>query len=333
MNYFNHIEFANPNFLYLLVVLPLLIVWYFTKNKNTFSHIHFSNSDFNKRMKRTFKQKMQPSLYILRLLCLAFIIVALARPQSNFKNSEENLEGIDIVIAMDISSSMLAEDFSPNRLEASKAVAKEFIENRPNDRIGIVAFSGEAFTKSPLTIDQGVLFKQLSELKSGIITDGTAIGDGLAIAINRLKDSEAISKTIILLTDGINNMGALAPLSAADMAHLYGIRLYTIGVGSQGAAPYPFQTPFGVQYQNVEVEIDEALLQKMAETTGGKYFRATNKRKLENIFKEIDTLEKTKVEVLSFEHKSEEFKIWVLLALICLFLEITLRYSIFKTLP
>ncbi|MEG1573020.1 MAG: VWA domain-containing protein [Bacteroidales bacterium] len=327
------LSFANPRYFYLLLLLPLLIFWYFKKYRKSVPHLHFSDSEFKASIHKTLRQRLHPLWFILRLLCICAIIVALARPQSNLRSNEENVEGIDIIMAMDVSGSMLAEDFRPNRLEAAKKVAADFMKGRSTDRMGIVAFSGEAYTQCPLTIDHAILNSQLRALRSGLIADGTALGDGLAVAVNRLRNSEAISKTIILLTDGVNNMGAIDPLSAADMAQLYGIRVYTVGVGTRGLAPYPFQTPFGIQYQNVEVQIDEDLLSNIASSTGGKYFRATNQNKLKAIFKEIDRLEKTKIEVLSFEHKADEYKIWVWIALAFLSLEIIFRLFVFKTIP
>lgn len=237
------------------------------------------------------------------------------------------------MLAMDISGSMLAEDFSPNRLEAAKKVAADFINGRADDRMGLVAFSGEAFTQCPLTIDHRVLQHRLKALKSGMIEDGTALGDGLSVAVNRIRNSAAKSKTIILLTDGINNRGSVDPLTAAELAKLYNIRVYTIGVGTQGMAPYPFQTPFGIQYQNVEVQIDEALLQNMAQSTGGDYFRATNQNKLRHIFKEIDRLEKSKIEVMTYESHTDEYAILLWWALGLLMLELLCRLFVFKTLP
>ena len=242
------------------------------------------------------------------------------------------VEGIDIVMAMDVSGSMLAEDFKPNRLEAAKTVASDFINKRQNDRIGLVQFAGEAFTQTPLTIDHLVLQRQLSSMQSGQLKDGTALGDGLATAINRIKDSKAKSKVIILLTDGVNNQGSVDPLSAAEIASLYDIRLYTIGVGTQGMAPYPFRDPFGrIHYQNVPVEIDEGLLTTMAESTNdGHYYRATNKNSLKQIFDQIDQMEKTKIDVTQYNHTKDEYQIWLLIALGALVLEFLLKMFYFK---
>ncbi len=236
-------------------------------------------------------------------------------------------------MSMDISGSMLAEDFSPNRLESAKQLAQEFIRARENDRIAIVAFSGEAYTQCPLTIDHGILENRIKQLKSGLIPDGTALGDGLAVSINRIRQSDAKSKVIILLTDGVNNAGSIDPLTASELAKTYGIRVYTIGVGTTGLAPYPYRTPFGIQYQNVKVEIDENLLSRIAKETGGVYFRATSKNKLKDIFQEIDQLEKTKIEVVSYEHRSEEYRLPLWVALAFLLAETIGRLFIFKTLP
>jgi len=228
---------------------------------------------------------------------------------------------------------MLAEDFNPNRLEAAKKVAEDFVAGRPNDRVGLVIFSGETFTQCPLTTDHSVLLNLFKDVKSGMIEDGTAIGDGLATAVNRLKESKAISKVIILLTDGENNMGALDPISAAEIAELYGIRVYTIGVGTLGTAPYPVQTPFGKQYQNIEVKIDEPMLNDIASMTDGKYFRATDNKKLEEIYHEIDELEKSKIDVTEFRKKNEEFLPLVLVAALLFLLELFLRNTVFRTVP
>jgi Ca-activated chloride channel family protein len=267
------------------------------------------------------------------MVVMVLLIIALARPQSTSNHRDISVEGIDIVLAMDISGSMLAQDFTPNRIEAAKEVGIDFINGRPNDRIGLVVFSGESFTQCPLTTDHAVLTNLYKELQSGMIEDGTALGDGLATAVNRLKESKAISKVIILLTDGVNNMGSVDPVSAAEIAKLYGVRVYTIGVGTHGYAPIPVQTPFGTQLQNMEVQIDEPLLERIASMTGAKYFRAVNKDALGNIYKEIDRMEKSKVDVTEFRKKSEEFMPWALAGLILLITELLLRYSVFRRLP
>ena len=328
-----NIVFAYPKLLWLLLILPPLGYWLFARDKKTRPYLHYSDSSYRSVLKRTWRQRLYPTLHVLRLLAVALLVVALARPQSTSKQSSKNIEGVDIVMAMDISGSMLAEDFSPNRLEASKQLAREFVRGRESDRIAVVAFSGEAYTQCPLTIDHGILENRIRQLKSGVITDGTALGDGLAVSINRIRQSDAKSKVIILLTDGVNNAGSIDPLTASDIAKTYGIRVYTIGVGTRGLAPYPYKTPFGIQYQNVQVEIDENLLKQIADETGGTYFRATNKNRLKAVFEEIDKLEKTKIEVLSYEQRAEEFKPFLWAALALLLLELLLRLSVFKTLP
>lgn len=333
LNNFNDIEFLNPGYLYLLLLIPALIVWYWFKQNKSKADIRISSTGPFSGTKKTARQYFYHSLFVIRILVIALIILALARPQSSLSRQDVTIEGIDIVMAIDISGSMRAEDLKPNRLEAAKQVASKFIDGRPNDRVGLVVFSGETFTQVPLTTDHTVLKNMFREIKSGMIEDGTAIGDGLATAVTRLKDSKAISKVIILLTDGVNNMGALDPLSAAEIAKLYGIRIYTIGVGSLGTAPYPVNTAFGVQYQNMEVEIDEDLLKEVASLTDGRYFRATNNKKLEEIYQYIDELEKSKIDVTEFHRKSEEFIPLVLIALGLFILEILLKNTIFKTTP
>lgn len=331
----NHITFAHPWILLFLSLIPLLTGWYIWRYRKQKPALQFSNISLFKGVRKTFRQRMYPSLFVLRMVALAALVVALARPQSMLSRQEMKVEGIDIVLAMDVSGSMLAEDFKPNRLEAAKRVAADFIEGRKNDRIGLVVFSGEAFTQVPLTIDHHILIQQLASLKSGMIKDGTALGDGLATAINRIKESEAKSKVIILLTDGINNQGAVDPMSAAEIAALYNIRLYTIGVGTQGLAPYPFRDPFGhVRYQNVPVELDEQLLTHMAqETHDGHYFRATNKKSLQQIFRQIDQMEKSKIDVTQYAQSKDEYQGWLLLALLAVAAEILLGLLFFKTTP
>jgi len=263
--------------------------------------------------------------FIFRLAAISLIIVALARPQSSTSGTNISIEGIDIVIALDVSGSMLARDLTPDRLEASKNVAMEFIGGRPGDRMGLVVFSGEAFTQVPLTTDHSILLNMFKGIKSGMIQDGTAIGDGLATAVNRLRESKAISKVIILLTDGVNNAGSVDPMTAAEIARVFGIRVYTIGVGTYGNAPYPVQTPFGIQLRDMKVEIDEALLKQIADQTGGEYYRATSNQKLESIYKEIDELEKSKIDVTEFKSKHEEFLPLVILSLLFLAIEFLLK--------
>ncbi len=271
--------------------------------------------------------------FILRMIALAAIIIAIARPRSSENFEKVDTEGIDIVLTMDVSTSMLARDFKPDRIGAAKDIAIEFIASRPADRMGIVVFAGESYTQAPLTTDRATLINLMKEVETGLIDDGTAIGNGLATAVARLKDSDAKSKVVILLTDGMNNTGEVAPAMAAEIAKTYDIRVYTIGVGAMGEAPYPFMTPWGVQVQNVKVEIDEDLLKQIASTTGGKYFRATNNTKLMEIYSEINQMEKTRTTVDSFPVYSELFMRFALIALFALLAELLLRFVILRRIP
>ena len=302
----NNYTFVNSEFLYLLVIPILILIWYSVKNLTISSTLVFSDTKLLSN-KKSIKEKLRHLPYLLKILAFTLLIIVIARPQSSTNWEESTTEGIDIILAMDISGSMLAQDLKPNRLESSKNVAIDFISKRINDRIGLVIFAGESFTQCPLTTDHNVLINLFKDVKSGMIDDGTAIGMGLATAVNRLKNSEAISKVIILLTDGGNNSGMVPPLTAAEIAEKFGIRVYTIGVGTEGFAPYPFQTHFGVQYQDVEVKIDEKTLQDIATLTDGKYFRATNNNSLKEIYKDIDALEKSIIEVTEFHKRAEKF--------------------------
>ncbi len=330
---FNIDSWANPEYLYLLIAIPLLIVWYWFKYNRNDAELSFSGLEAFSGEAKSRKVYLRHSLFVLRLLALSLLIIAIARPQSTSRRQNVSVEGIDIVLALDVSGSMLARDFKPDRLEASKDIARNFILKRPNDRIGLVIFSGEAFTQVPLTTDHAMIINMFREIKSGMIEDGTAIGDGLATAVSRLKESDAISKVVILLTDGVNNSGSVDPLSAAEIAKLYGVRVYTIGVGSEGYAPYPVQTPFGTQMQQMKVQIDEDLLKKIATETGGRYFRATGNAKLRQIFNDIDKLEKSKIDIQEFRKKYEMFLPFALLALSLFVLEILLRYLVFRKIP
>jgi len=331
---FSNIEFANKSFLLFLLVIPLLVFWYLYKyRRKNYPDIMFSNIAGFKGYKSNFKLYLLHTLYGLKILALILLIIALVRPQTSLSSQDVNIEGIDLVIALDISGSMLAEDFKPNRLEVAKSVGIDFIKGRDNDRIGLVVFSGESFTQCPLTTDHAVLMNLFSAVKTGMIDDGTAIGDGLATAVNRLRNSTAISKVIILLSDGVNNMGMIDPQTAAQIAARFNIRVYTIGVGGNGPAPYPFQTQFGVKYQNVDIPIDENLLKSIAQTTKGKYFRATNKNKLEEIYKEINEMEKTKIDVTEFRQKKDEFLPLVLISFILLIVDFICRSTYLKTTP
>jgi Ca-activated chloride channel family protein len=330
---FNTIEFANPEYLYILIIVPLIAGWFWYKHHKDNAGLQVSSTESFETGSKSLKQYLFPSLYVFRILAIALLIIALARPQSTTKRKDVSIEGIDIVMALDVSGSMLAMDLKPDRLEAAKEVAKEFISGRPDDRFGLVIFSGETFTQCPLTTDHAVIKNLFKDVKSGMLEGRTAIGDGLGTAISRLKDSKAVSKVIILLTDGVNNSGSLDPLSSAEIAKVYGIRIYTIGVGTVGNAPYPVQTPFGKDIQYMEVQIDEALLEQVAEMTEGRYFRATSNKKLREIYDEIDKLEKSKIDVNEFTRKNEEFLPWALIALFFLLLEVILRNTVFKTVP
>jgi Ca-activated chloride channel family protein len=327
------ITFANPGFLFLLILIPLLVVWYFFRRKRDTAILTVSTLEGVKREKGSIKLVVSQALYFIRLLALTLLIVALARPQTSLSRQDITVEGIDLVIALDISGSMLAMDFKPDRLGAAKDLAMEFIDARPNDRIGLVVFSGETFTQCPMTTDHSVLKNLFRDIKSGMIEDGTALGDGLATAVNRLRESKAISKVIILLTDGVNNMGSLDPRSAAEIAKLFGVRIYTVGIGTYGQAPYPVQTPFGIQTQMVDVKIDEPLMKEIAEMTNGKYYRATSNAKLRSVYQEIDKLEKSKIDVTEFRKKKEEFLPLLYIGLILIVLELMLRYLYVRNIP
>jgi len=325
--------FANPKYLLLLLLLIPMAVWYVYKQRSKQATIRMSSLEPFQRAPRSWKNYLRHLPFVLRMVVTTLLIVVLARPQSTDNWESSTTEGIDIIMAMDISSSMLAADLQPNRLEAAKDVAAEFINGRPNDNIGLVSFAGESFTQCPLTTDHAVLLNLFGKMESGMIEDGTAIGVGIANAINRIKESNAKSKVIILLTDGSNNRGEIAPVTAAEIAKAFGIRIYTIGVGTQGTAPYPVQTAFGTQYQNVPVEIDEVTLKQIASTTGGAYFRATDNAKLKEIYTEIDQMERTKISVKEYSKKQEEYLPFALLAMCLLLLEVVLRNSVLRTIP
>lgn len=331
----NDMEFANPKILWLLVVIPLLVAYYVWRSLQGGASIVISSTESLRKAPRTVRYYMRHLPAVLRLGVLSLIIVALARPQTIEQNVKTNVEGIDIVLAMDISGSMLARDFKPDRLTAAKEVASQFVASREGDRIGLVVFAGEAFTQSPLTTDQSSLQTLLVRMRSGIIEDGTAIGNGLATAVNRLRESEAKSKVVILLTDGVNNRGHIAPKTIAEIAKDMGIKVYTIGVGRNGTAPYPVFDERGrvVDVVEAKVEIDEALLKDIAEITGGDYFRATDKRTLEAIYAQINEMEKSKVEVYETIHINEEFLRFLLIALALLVTEFFVKYIILKRIP
>ena len=330
---FNNVEFVNPQFFWLLLLLPLALLWYIFKRKKETASLKISSINGFK-VYNSFLAKLKPLLFVLRLLALAALIIALARPQTKEVSSKtKTTRGIDIVMAIDVSSSMLAKDLKPSRLLALKEVAAEFIKKRPNDRIGLVVYAGESFTKTPITSDKTIVLNALSEIKNGIIEDGTAIGMGLATAVNRLKDSKAKSKIIILLTDGVNTAGAIEPQTAAGLAVEFGIKTYTIGIGTNGNAltPIAYNLDGSFKYGYREVEIDEALLKNIAKETGGKYFRATNNQKLEEIYEEINKLETTEIEEFKYTHYDEKFRPYALFALGLIIIELLLRNTIFKS--
>jgi Ca-activated chloride channel family protein len=326
----NNIVFENGWFLWFMLIIPMLLAYYIYRQARFNAPVKLSTAGFVDGRRKTFRHYLRHLIFALRLVTIALVIIVIARPQNIDRWQSSTTEGIDIILALDVSGSMLARDFSPDRLEASKNVATEFISGRPYDRIGLTVFSGESFTQCPLTTDHAVLINLLREVKSGIIEDGTAIGVGLATAINRIKDSDAISKVIILLTDGVNNMGSIDPITAAEIAKTFAIRVYTVGVGSMGYADYPVQTPFGMRYQKMQVEIDEALLQRIAEMTGGEYFRAVDNTSLQKVYNEIDKLEKSRIETREHSRREEVFLPWALAAVALLALELLLRYLFMK---
>ncbi len=327
------ISFAYPWVLYFLIIIPLMLVWYWMKGRKKQPSITYSSLSIFQNIAFSWRERFRHFPVILRVLAIALLIIALARPQ-NF-SSGENIytEGIDIAMVLDISGSMLAEDLKPNRIEAAKDVIDNFIKGRTSDRIGLVIFARDSFTQCPLTVDYPVLRNLLSQVKSGMIEDGTAIGNAIANGVNRLKNSKAKSKVIILLTDGVNNSGEVDPVFAAQIAKTFGIRVYTIGVGTKGEAPYPVQTPFGTRYQMIPVEIDESVLQQISKITGGEYFRATNNKTLADIYDKIDKLEKSKVEITSYRNAKELFYGWLGAGLFLLVLEVGLSKSVFRKLP
>ncbi|NJX16124.1 vWA domain-containing protein [Tamlana crocina] len=331
---FEGIEFVNKEFFWLLLALPLAVLWYVFKNKKQTAELKMSSLKGFK-VTNSWLPKLKHLLFVLRLLALVLLITALARPQSvDVSTRTKTTRGIDIVMAIDVSASMLAKDLSPNRLEALKDVAADFIKKRPNDRIGLVEYAGESYTKTPITSDKAIVLRSLKSIKyNTIIEGGTAIGMGLATSVNRLKDSKAKSKVIILLTDGVNNSGFIDPKIASELAVEYGIKVYTIGLGTNGMALSPVAIlPNGqFQYGRIQVEIDEALLKEIAEVTGGKYFRATNNKKLEAIYDEINKLEKTEIEEFKFYNYDEKFRPLVILAGILLMFEVLLRFTVFRS--
>lgn len=326
--------FEYPRLLWLLAIPVLLVAHYIYKEvKGRRAHLRVSDIRPWMAGGKSAYNYMVHIPMILRTIAIVMIVIAIARPRSSSQMDKIDTEGIDIVFAMDVSTSMLARDFTPDRISASKDIAIEFISQRPSDRMGIVVFAGESYTQCPLTTDRATLINLMKEIQTGLIEDGTAIGNGLATAVARMKDSDAKSRVIILLTDGVNNSGEITPQTAADIAKTYGIRVYTIGVGANGTAPYPVITPWGVQMQDVQVEIDEDLLRNIAETTGGRYFRATDNTKLAEIYSEINKMEKARTTVDSFPVYKELFGDFALVALVCLMLEALLSLVVFRKLP
>lgn len=329
----NKFTYANPEMFYLLLALLPIIAWYIFRQKKSGASLQVSTIRNLEAVPKNWKYYFRHLVFALNIAVMTLLVIVLARPQSSENWENVSTEGIDIVMAVDVSTSMLARDLRPDRLEAAKDVASAFIAGRPYDRIGLVVFAGESFTQCPLTTDHPVVTNLLRETATGVLQDGTAIGNGLATAVNRLKESEAISKVIILLTDGENNAGEIPPITAAEIAKTFGIRVYTIGVGTIGTAPYPMQTPFGIQVQNIPVKIDEESLQSIAGLTGGKYFRATSNDKLKQIYTEIDALEKSKIEVKEFSKKQEEFQPFALAAALLLIAGILMKVTIFRNIP
>lgn len=326
--------FHNPEYLFFLLLLIPVGFWYWWKMGNSDASIQISTVSKLKKLPKTKRLKFRHLPFILRMLTLASLIFAIARPQTSSSWKTESTEGIDIMMALDISSTMLYEDFHPYRLEAAKNIASEFVVSRPNDNIGLVVFASESFTLCPLTIDHNVLLNLFSDAQFGMIEDGTAIGLGLANAVNRVKEGKAKSKVVILLTDGSNNRGDIAPITAAEIAKTFGIRVYTIGIGTNGMVNIPVEMAFGdVRYEQKKMDFDETTLKQIADKTGGKYFRATNNDGLREIYQKIDQLEKTKINVKQFNNKTEVFFIFGILAFLFLFAEILLKNTWLRTAP
>lgn len=326
--------FEYPKLLWLLVIPVLLVLHYiYQEVAERRPHMRVSTAVPWMASGRSFMAILRHIPFLLRTFALVMIIVAIARPRSSEEMERVDTEGIDIVLAMDVSTSMLARDLTPDRINASKDIAIEFIAQRPTDRMGIVVFAGESFTQCPLTTDRATLINLMKEVQTDLIEDGTAIGNGLATAVARMKDSDAKSRVVILLTDGVNNRGEISPQMAAEIAKTYGVRVYTIGVGKEGMAPYPVMTPWGVEVQNVKVEIDEALLAEIAESTGGRYFRATDNTKLSEIYSEINKMEKARTTVDSFPVYKELFGKYALLALLAILLELVFNWFVIRRLP
>ena len=329
---FKNIVFANPEFFWLLLLLPLMLLWYWFWNKKSQANVTFSTTIAFKKTK-SWSDALYHLLFVLRMIAIALIVVALARPQTHSENAKTKItDGIDIVMAIDVSASMLSQDLKPNRFEALKKVASQFVKDRPNDRIGLVIYAGESYTKTPVTTDKSIILNALSEITYGQIEDGTAIGMGLATAVNRLKESKAKSRVIILLTDGVNNTGFIDPQTAAELAAEYGIKVYTVGIGTNGMAlsPYALNADGSIIYRMQQVDIDEPLMKKIAQVTKGRYFRATNNQKLQQIYDEINQMETTKIEEFKYTEVDEKFRWWVLVAGVLLLLEFGLKHTLLR---
>lgn len=330
-DYFNNIVFSQPVFFGLFILIPLLVFWY-VRNYNS-QNAAIKISVVAAHGLQSFKTSLRHIPFILRMLCLSFIILALARPQTRNDEQHAEGEGIDIILCIDVSGSMTARDFQPNRLEAAKAVATDFVNKRLTDRIGIVIFSGESFTLCPVTTDRGVLLSAIKSIRNGLLEDGTAIGAGLSTSVDRLRNSPGKSKVVLLLTDGVNNGGLIDPKTAKEIAKTFGIKVYTIGVGSEGYAQQPVNTPMGVVMENQKVNIDEKLMNEIATETGGKYFRAKDNESLNAIYTNIDKLERSKVEIINNIRYQEKFYPFVIAALFFLLVEVLLRYTVFRKFP
>lgn len=327
-------QFAHPHILWLFLLFVPIIAWYIWKQRNSHATMALSSTSAFAAMPRTWKEYLRYGLFVLRLLTLACIIIIMARPQVKDSWRTTSTEGTDIVLAMDVSSSMLARDFKPDRFGAAKEVAARFIAGRESDNIGIVIFAGESLTGVPMTVDRTQLLSYLQALDMNMLEDGTAIGDGIATALNRLKEGKAKSKSIILLTDGSNNTGVVAPITASEVAKELGVKIYTIGIGTNGNAPYPTRTMTGaIEFTPQPVVIDESTLKTIAESTGGKYFRATGNKVLEEVFQEIDALEKTQMDVRHFSHTEDDYMLWAWLAFAFFALELLLRYTVLRSIP
>ena len=330
-DYFTNIEFAQPYFFALFLLIPILIFWYAKTNNRRSASIQISTT--NAKGLGTWKVSFRHVPFISRIICIAILITALAKPQTSNEEKNTEGEGIDIILCIDVSGSMSAQDLTPNRLEAAKNVAIDFINRRPTDRIGIVIFSGESFTQCPLTSDKNVLVSAVQNIHFGLLEDGTAIGSGLSTSVDRIRNSKTKTKIVILLTDGENNSGLIDPKTAKEIAKAFGIKVYTIGVGTDGMAPQPVQTPLGVQMQSVKVSIDEKLMKQIAEETGGKYFRAKDNDGLSGIYETIDQLEKSKIEITTTTKFTDKFLPFAIGAAFFLLLEILLRYLVFRKFP